>query len=154
MKRTTIELIAGLFVLLGLVAIAYLAVRMAGSNVLRGESYLLQARFNNVSGLKVGGPVKIAGVTVGKIEAIRLDPARYQALVSLRLRADIQLDDDTIASVRTSGLIGDKFLALLPGGSGFQLEPGDTIIDTESTVDLESLISRFAFGEVGGKGEE
>jgi phospholipid/cholesterol/gamma-HCH transport system substrate-binding protein len=148
MKRTTIEFIAGLFVLLGLVAIAFLAIRMAGSNVLYGETYTLQARFNNVSGLNVGGPVRIAGVPVGKVEAINLDRERFQAIVTFRLRKEIQLDDDTIASVRTSGLIGDKFLALLPGGSGFVLAEGDVIIDTESTVDLESLISRFAFGEV------
>ncbi|MDV7397658.1 outer membrane lipid asymmetry maintenance protein MlaD, partial [Arthrospira platensis SPKY1] len=113
-----------------------------------GDTYQLEARFSSVAGLNVGSRVDIAGVRVGTVRGIRLDPQQFVAIVILELPRSIELDDDTIASIRTAGLIGDRFVSLSPGGSGIPLEPGDMILDTESAMDIESLISRFAFGSI------
>ncbi len=138
----------GLFVLAGLAAIFYLAIAIGGARLWGGDTYRLDARFSNVAGLNVGSRVDIAGVRVGTVRAITLDQKHFVAIVTLEIPSSIELDDDTIASVRTAGLIGDRFISLSPGGSGIRLEPGDLIIDTESAVDIESLISRFAFGSI------
>jgi len=92
--------------------------------------------------------VEIAGVQIGQVDSIRLDPKDYVAMVRLKIRKNIVLTDDVIASVKTSGLIGDKFIMLTPGGSDEILEPGDTITDTEPALDIEELISKYAFGDV------
>lgn len=148
MNRARIEILAGLFVLLGLVVVTYLAISLGGLKLSKPETYELRARFSNVSGLNVGSAVRIAGVPVGEVTAIELDRVQMVAIITMRLPADIELDDDTIAAVRTNGLIGDKSVLLRPGGSGVPLAPGDLIVDTESSVDIEGLISRFAFGDV------
>jgi len=143
-----IEFLAGLFVLLGIGALIYLAVIVAGNKFGFADTYTLQARFKNVGGLNVGSSVLISGVPVGQVKSIDLDGERFDAIVTFTLPAGVELADDTIASIKTTGLIGDKYLSLLPGGSDFTLEPGDIIIDTESAVSIEDLLSRFAFGEV------
>lgn len=148
MKEHIQEFVAGIFVLAGLAVITYLAVSLGGATLLGSDTYTLTARFTNVSGVQEGTPIKVAGVRVGKVTAIELDTEKFYALVTLQLQGNLSFDDDTIAAVRTNGLIGDRFIALLPGGSGFPLEPGDLIVDTESAVDIENLISRFAFGDV------
>jgi phospholipid/cholesterol/gamma-HCH transport system substrate-binding protein len=148
MKTRNIELIVGIFVLSGIIAISYLSVKMAGLDFFEQDTYLLDARFNSASGLKEGSNVMISGVAVGRIEKISLNVSTYEAIVTIRIGKEIQLDDDTIASVKTNGLIGDKYLALSPGGSGIALNPGDTIIETESALDIEKIISNFAFGNV------
>jgi phospholipid/cholesterol/gamma-HCH transport system substrate-binding protein len=107
----------------------------------------VNARFTNIGGLKTGSQVLIAGVPVGRVERIDLDP-QYAAVVRMNLRQGVRVPSDTIASIKTSGLIGDKFIALAPGADSQNISPGGTITDTESAVDLESLISRFAFGSV------
>ncbi len=147
MKERKIELFAGVFVLVGLLVLAYLAVSLSGESFATGKTYFLNARFTNISGINAGSPVKVAGVSVGQVKDVVLDPEQMVAMVSFTVSADLRFDDDTIAAVRTNGLLGDRFLALLPGGSGIPLEEGDLIVDTESTVSIESLISRFAFGE-------
>lgn len=147
MKRSTIEIIAGVFVFAGMAALLLLAINLGGLELKRDGTYTLRARFTNASGVNVGSPVKIAGVTIGQVTAVRLDRKQMVAMVSLQVPADVSLDDDTIAAIRTNGLIGDRFIALFPGGSGMTLEPDDLIIDTESAIDIESLISRFAFGD-------
>lgn len=142
------ELPAGLFVLAGLAAVAFLAFRLGASALLGTDTYVVQARFANLGGLNPGGSVMIAGVAVGRVDAVRLDPETYQAIAVIRLRQDLRLPVDSIASVKTTGLIGDKYLAIAPGGDARLLAPGDTLTETESAIDLESLISRFAFGSV------
>ena len=151
MKQSKLELIVGVFVLVGLVAVAYLALRIGAGALVGGDTYTLKARFANSGGLNPGSNVLIAGVAVGRVDAITLNPADYSALVEFSLRKSVQLPLDSIASIKTSGLIGDKFLALSPGGEDTMLTPGALINDTESTVDIESLISRFAFGGVDKK---
>ncbi len=148
--NTVRETAVGLFVLIGLLCVAYLTIKLGKMEVFTGPGYELNASFDSVSGLRVGADIKMAGVPVGKVTGIRLDPdpMRNQAVVRLRFDKDLHLSDDSIASVRTSGLIGDKFISISRGGSEHMLAPGDTITETESAVDLGSLISKYAFGGV------
>jgi phospholipid/cholesterol/gamma-HCH transport system substrate-binding protein len=146
--KNKMEFGVGLFVLAGLAAIFYLAIAIGGASLWAGDTYRLEARFGNIAGLNVGSRVDIAGVRVGTVRSIQLDQNHFVAIVTIELPSSIQLDDDTIASIRTAGLIGDRYISLSPGGSGIPLAPGDMIIDTESAVDIESLISRFAFGSI------
>lgn len=138
----------GIFVLLGLVCVAYLTIKLGRMELFEEKGFELNARFNSVSGLRVGADVEMAGVPVGRVAAITLDddPLRRQAIVRMVLEKDLKLSSDTIASVKTSGLIGDKYINLQPGGQSEVLAPGDTLEETESAVDLESLIGKYAFG--------
>lgn len=146
--QSKLELIVGVFVLAGLAAVAYLALKIGAGNLVGSDTYLVQARFTNLGGLNPGCNVVIAGVSVGRVESVRLNPADYSAIAELRLRKTVQLPADSIVSIKTSGLIGDKYLVIAPGGDSRMLAPGALITETESAVDLESLISRFAFGNV------
>ena len=134
------EAAVGFFVMLGLVCVAYLTVKLGRMEVFHSEGY--------VSGLRPGAEVEIAGVRVGRVKSIRLDDKQPRAVVELQLGDNVHLTDDVIASVKTSGLIGDKYISLEPGGSGEPLKNGDEITDTESAVDIESLISKYVFGKV------
>jgi phospholipid/cholesterol/gamma-HCH transport system substrate-binding protein len=147
MKQSNIELSAGTFVLLGIAAIVWFAVQAGAGVAIGGSTYEVNARFTNIGGLKPGSQVLIAGVPVGHVEKIDLD-SQYAAIVHLNVKQDVHLPSDTIASIKTSGLLGDKYIALAPGADSKNLPPGSTITDTESAVDLESIISRFAFGNV------
>lgn len=144
------ETAVGVFVLLGLICVAYLTIKLGKMEFFSGQGYELSARFDSVSGLRVGADVEMSGVPVGRVVSISLDPdpLRSQAVVRLKLDKDFQLSDDSIASVRTSGLIGDKYVSLSRGGSDKKLASGGTITETESSVDLGSLISKYAFGGV------
>ena len=142
------EIAVGIFVLLGLLCTAYLTVKLGRMEVLRSEGYELAARFNSVAGLRVGADVELAGVPVGRVAGINLDVKTSQAVVTLRLRKDLRLSEDTIASVKTSGLIGDKYINLAPGGAEQYIAPGGEINETESAVDIESLLGKYAFGGV------
>jgi phospholipid/cholesterol/gamma-HCH transport system substrate-binding protein len=147
MKQSSMELSAGAFVLLGLAAVAWFAIQAGARLPMAGSTYTIDARFSNASGLKPGSQVFLAGVPVGRVEKISLDP-QFAAIVQMEIDKNVQLPSDTIASIKTSGLLGDKFIALSPGSATQNLAPGGTITDTESSVDLEGLISRFAFGNV------
>ena len=147
MKQSNIELAVGAFVLLGIAAIVWFAIQAGAGVAIGGSTYKVNARFANIGGLRPGSQVFIAGVPVGRVEKIDLDP-QYAAIVHMNVREDVRLPSDTIASVKTSGLIGDTFIALAPGADSRSLSPGGMITDTESAMDLESLIRRFAFGNV------
>jgi phospholipid/cholesterol/gamma-HCH transport system substrate-binding protein len=147
MKQSNIELSVGAFVLLGVATIVWFAVQAGAGASIGGSTYEVNARFANIGGLKPGSQVFIAGVPVGRVEKIDLNP-QYAAVVRLNVKQAVHLPSDTIASIKTSGLIGDKYVALAPGADSNNLPPGGTITDTESAMDLESLISRFAFGNV------
>lgn len=151
MKQSRLELIVGVFVLAGLAAVAYLALRIGAGALVGADTYTLKARFTNSGGLKEGSNVLIAGVSVGRVDSVTLNPKDFSAVIGFSLKKDVKLPADSIASIKTSGLIGDKFLALSPGADDDVLPDGGLIINTESTVDLESLISRFAFGNVEQK---
>ena len=140
--------IVGLFVVLGLICVAYLTIKLGRMEVFDSSGYTVTARFSSVTGLRTGANVEIAGVPVGRVTSIRLDPQTFMADVDLRINNGVSLSDDVMASVKTSGLIGDKFISLAPGGSTTPLKSGDTITDTEPTLDLEALIGKVVFGGV------
>ena len=148
MRNKSADMLAGIFVIIGLVCMSYLAIKMGKMEVLGSDGYTVYARFSSIAGLRSGADVEIAGVRVGKVAAITLDQNRDAALVSLRINSDVELFDDALVSVRTSGLIGDKYILLSPGGAGAPLKDGDEISDTESALDLESMIGKFIFGKV------
>jgi phospholipid/cholesterol/gamma-HCH transport system substrate-binding protein len=149
MKKASIETIVGIFVVVGILCLAYLSVKLGKMELLGGNYYELSADFTSVSGLKAGASVEIAGVEVGRVDRIELDPARGDlAKVLMRIQSGIKLTDDSIASIRTRGIIGDKFILIKPGGSDKLLTDGGRIRDTESAVDLEQLISEYIHGKV------
>ncbi|TDU80899.1 phospholipid/cholesterol/gamma-HCH transport system substrate-binding protein [Prosthecobacter fusiformis] len=154
MKQTKLEFLVGVFVLLGLAAIAYLTVKLGGGSLLGGDTYALEARFSSVSGLNTGSSVLVAGVPVGRVEAIRVEPSEYTAIVSFRVMSDLRLPTDSMASIKTTGLIGDKYVALSPGADETFLKAGERITMTESSVDIESLIGKMAFGSVSEETEK
>ena len=144
------EILVGIFVLLSLACVGYLAVRLGRMDLFSAEGFVLSCRFDSASGLRVGADVELAGVPVGKVAAITLDPdpLHTQAIVRIRLESDLRLSDDSIASIKTSGLIGDKYVSISRGGSETILSSGGEITETESPVDLETLIGKYAFGGV------
>jgi len=148
MKSTTLELLVGLFVLIGIAAVAYLTMKLGSGSMVGGDTYVIEARFANAGGLHGGSSVLVAGVTVGRVDEVKMDSADYSAVATLRLQSDLRLPTDSMASIKTSGLIGDKFVSLSPGADETYLEPGTRITMTESAVDLESLIGKMAFGSV------
>ena len=153
MKKHKVEFLVGLFVLLALASLAWLTLRVGSGSLPSGETYLIESRFTNAGGLHAGSSVLLSGVTVGRVEEIRMEPSDYSAIVTLRLLSTLRLPSDSMASIKTSGLIGDKFVALSPGAEEDYLSPGARITMTESAVDLESLIGKMAFGAVD-KGAE
>jgi len=144
MKRLNIETAVGLFVLLGIVCLAWLSIKLGKLEIVGGDYVPVHAEFASVSGLKKGVSVEIAGVDVGKVESITLDD--YSADVLMKIRTGIRLPEDTIASIRTRGLIGDKYVSLSPGASDRMIPPNGKIRDTESAVDMEQLIGEFIHG--------
>ena len=147
MKKYSKETQVGLFVLVGFLAIAYMSVKLGNVHLFSDDHYAITAKFNDVTGLKVNAPVQMYGVEMGFVEKIGIDLDSGLSEVTLKIRKDIKLTDDTIASVKTSGLIGDKFVKLSRGG-GDPLKPGAVLRDTESSIDLEELISKYVFGGV------
>ena len=148
MKASKLEFLVGLFVLLGIAAVTWLTVKVGAGSMLGGPTYVIEARFTNAGGLNVGSSVLIAGVTVGRVEAIRMDPVDYSAIATLRVMDGLKLPTDTMASIKTTGLIGDKYIYLSPGADETYLAAGAQITMTESSVDIESLIGKMAFGGV------
>jgi len=144
MKRINLETVVGLFVLVGIAAIAWLSIRLGKLEIVGGDYVPVHAEFASVSGLKRGASVEIAGVEVGKVDAIALD--NYKADVVMKIRKGVALGDDTIASVRTMGLLGDKYISLSPGASDRVIPPGGKVRETESPPDLEQLIGEFIHG--------
>ena len=148
--NTARETAVGVFVILGLVCVAWLAIKLGQMQLFASQGFELVARFDSASGLRAGADVELAGVPVGRVAAITLDPnpQRTQAVVRLHFNEDLHLSEDSSASIKTSGLIGDKFVSLSRGGSDTILASGEEITETESSVDLGSLISKYAFGGV------
>jgi len=145
MQSKNINLSVGLFVMLGLASLLYLAVRMGDAGIGDDGSYPLEAHFVSVSGLRKGAIVELAGVRIGRVTEIDLDGANYQAKVFLSINKAVRIQDDAIASIRTAGIIGDKFVKITPGGSERYLEPAAEIVETESSISLEELISKYIF---------
>lgn len=148
MTDRKLEFGVGVFILAGLAGLIYLTVKLGAGALVGADTYPLEARFANASGVTKGGSVMIGGVPVGRVEGVRLDPQDFSAIVEMNILSSVKLPTDTMASVRTSGLIGDKFIALAPGAEEEFLQSKEQILMTESAVELESLISKIAFGNV------
>ena len=146
MEKAKLEIVVGVFVFVGILCLAYLSIKLGKLEMIGGEVYEVEAQFNSASGLKPGSTIEIAGVEVGRVRGITLIGDR--AKVKLAVNNTVKLYTDTFASIKTRGIIGEKFLALSPGGSGDPLKPGDTIRDTESGLDLEELVSQYVHGKV------
>ncbi|MGQ0665620.1 MAG: outer membrane lipid asymmetry maintenance protein MlaD [Nitrospiraceae bacterium] len=146
MDKVRLELIVGAFVLVGIICLGYLSIKLGKLEVIGGDRFEVDAQFDSASGLKAGAAVEIAGVEVGRVKSIVLNQDR--AMVRLVVQNGTKLYSDTIASIKTRGIIGEKFLALSPGGGGDPLKAGDTIRDTESGLDLEELVSQYVHGKV------
>lgn len=146
MNRSAIDLWVGIFVAFGLGAILFLALKVGNLLTLdRTPGYRLEARFDNIGGLKLRAPVKVAGVVVGRVEDVRLDAKTYEAVVDMRIGRDYQFTKDTIAAINTSGLLGEVYVGLDAGGDPTMLKDGDRIAKTQSAVVVEKLISQFLF---------
>lgn len=142
------ETAVGLFVLVGLIAITYMSVKLGNVQLFTDKYYQVNANFSDISGLKINAPVQMFGVKIGYVDNISLNQKDGAAHVVMLIEKEVKLTDDAIVSVKTNGLIGDKYLKIAPGGLGDPIGPGDTLFDTNPTVDLEDLISKFAFGSV------
>jgi phospholipid/cholesterol/gamma-HCH transport system substrate-binding protein len=140
-KGLKVEFFVGLFTLVSLACLGYLAVNIGGIRLFDTGYYIIKAEFDNVSGLEVGAGVEIAGVAVGEVANITLDDV--SAVVSLRVYDSIRIREDDIASVRTKGIIGDRYVKIIPGGSEEAVAHGETLMDTESVVDLEEVLGKF-----------
>jgi phospholipid/cholesterol/gamma-HCH transport system substrate-binding protein len=146
MKKANVEIAVGIFVLVGIACLVYLAVNL-GEMELFSRGYQVSAEFDNISGLKVGAAVEVAGVEVGRVERVTIAPGNRARLL-LKISPDLVLKEDTIASIRTKGIIGDRFVKLSMGNSEKIIPPGGKIHDTESAVELEELIAKFIHGKV------
>lgn len=146
MKKFDIELMVGLFIIAGLICLGYLSIKLGKMEIVGGKGYDIQATFSNSGGLKVGSGILIAGVDVGRVKSIALE--NYQAQIVMTLRSDLKIQEDAIASIKTKGLIGEKFIEITPGGSDKIIQPGGKIRETQPPVDLEELISKYVFGKI------
>ena len=147
MKKSSIETSVGIFMFIGIICVGYLTIHLGKMDWIGSNYYTVYARFVSVSGLKPGASVEMAGVQIGNIDSISLNPERKIAEVAMNIQNNITLEEDVIASIKTAGLIGDKYIMISPGGSDIILKPGESITDTESAVDLEDLISKYLFGD-------
>jgi phospholipid/cholesterol/gamma-HCH transport system substrate-binding protein len=146
MKKFDLELAVGLFMIMGMVCLGYLSIKLGKMEILGDKGYEVEAVFANSGGLKTGSSVVIAGVDVGRVKEIALDD--YQARVVLNLPLNIKIQEDAIASIKTKGLIGEKYVEITPGGAEELIQPGGRIRDTQSAVDFEELISNYVFGKI------
>jgi phospholipid/cholesterol/gamma-HCH transport system substrate-binding protein len=146
MRRSLLDLAVGVFVLLGILALAWLSIRLGKVDFVGGHTYTVTADFPSAGGLKTGSSIEIAGVEIGRVSAVQL--ANYQARVVMSIRNGVKLTEDSIASIKTRGLIGEKFINLSPGGSDRVIKPGGKITEVEPPIDLEELLSKYVFGKV------
>lgn len=151
MNHSRVEIIVGIFVLIGLVCLGYLAIRLGKVELFGNTGYIVYADFSSVAGLKVGDPAEVAGVRIGKVESLGL--ADDRARIALRLDPQVKIQEDAIASVRARGLIGDKFVLITPGASDKIVSPGGKIRETESPQDITDLIGKFIGGDLTSKKE-
>jgi phospholipid/cholesterol/gamma-HCH transport system substrate-binding protein len=145
MKRFNLEIAVGLFMVVGFVCFAWLSIRLGDVSFFSHRTYAIHAAFGSVSGLKPGATIEIAGVPIGKVAKITLDQESYQAQVEMEINRDVKLQEDSIASIRTAGIIGDRYVDISPGGSPELIKPDGVITETESAINLEELVSKYIF---------
>lgn len=153
MTRKNLEMMVGLFVMLGIAALVFIALKAANLGSFGDNGgYILQARFDNIGSLKPRAPVRSAGVTVGRVKSIRLDPKTYQGLVTMEIQHGVEFPRDSSAKILTAGLLGDQYVGLEAGGDEKNLAPNETVTQTQSAVVLENLISQFLFNKAADAG--
>ena len=153
MSKRNLEILVGLFVVLGLAALVFVSLKAANlTSFSNGATYALTARFDNIGGLKARAPVRSAGVVVGRVTSISLDAKTFQGVVSLEVQRSYEFPKDTSAKILTAGLLGDQYIGLEPGGDEKNLVAGDVITQTQSAVVLENLISQFLFNKAADAG--
>jgi len=152
MRRSSLDLAVGVFVLIGILALGWLSIKLGRVEFLTGRGYTVTADFPSVGGLKAGSAVEIAGVEIGRVESIRL--ADYQARVAMNIRRGVPIQEDAIASIKTKGLIGERFIRISPGGSDRIVPPNGRLKEVEPPVDFEELIAKFIFGSVEARSKE
>ena len=146
MKKFDLELAVGVFMIVGIICLGYLSIKLGKMEVFGDKGYEIQAIFSNSGGLKSGSSVVIAGVEVGRVKRVALDD--YQAKVVLNIPLNIKIQEDAIASIKTKGLIGEKYVEITPGGADELIEPGGRIRETQSAIDFEEIISNYVFGKI------
>ena len=156
MNKKSIEILVGMFVVLGAMALVFLALKAAnlGSFVGGSDAYQLQARFDNIGGLKARAPVRSAGVNVGRVTAIALDPKTYQGVVTLEINKGVEFPKDSSAKILTAGLLGDQYIGIEPGADDKNFAAGEVIKQTQSAVVLENLIGQFLFNKAADAGSD
>jgi phospholipid/cholesterol/gamma-HCH transport system substrate-binding protein len=153
MKKYSLETTVGIFVVIGLLCIGYMTIKLGKIRMFGGDYYTLYAHFSSVSGIRVDSPVEINGIEVGRVEQLNIDQDKQVAVVKLRIEKGIKVYEDAIASIKTSGLIGDKLITIDPGGGSDILKPGGMITETNSPLDIEDLIGKYVFGDLN-KGDK
>jgi phospholipid/cholesterol/gamma-HCH transport system substrate-binding protein len=155
MQRKSLDIWVGLFVLLGALAVMFLALKVGNMSSMNfGPSYTVIARFDNIGGLKPRAPVKSAGVVVGRVESIAFNDKTFQAQVTMRMQGEVQFPKDSSAKILTSGLLGEQYIGLEPGGDEKNFVEGDRIKSTQSAIVLENLISQFLFSKAADSSAE
>ena len=148
MNKTVLDLWVGLFVVAGIAALLFLALKVGSMNTVNAtDSYEIVARFENIGGLKARAPVKSAGVVIGRVDSIQFDTERYDARVTVRVNKRYPFPRDTSAAILTSGLLGEQYIGLSAGGDSVMLKNGDTLKITQDAVVLENLIGQFLYGK-------
>jgi phospholipid/cholesterol/gamma-HCH transport system substrate-binding protein len=148
MKKYSMETTVGIFVVIGLICVGYMTVKLGKVSLFGNDTDPVSARFASAAGVRAGSAVEVYGIEVGKVERLAIDPKRQMALVEMKISTGIKVFDDATATIKTSGLIGDKYIKIEPGGAGEPLKPGGMITDTTAPADLEELIGKYAFGDV------
>lgn len=146
MKKINTEIAVGLFMIVGILCLGYLSIKLGKMEVLGSRGYEVVGVFSNTGGVRVGSVVTIAGVQIGRVKAVALDD--YEARITMVINDGVAIPVDSMASIKTQGLIGEKYVELTPGADDKMLQAGQKIRDTQPPVDLESLISKYAFGKV------
>jgi phospholipid/cholesterol/gamma-HCH transport system substrate-binding protein len=156
MNKKSTEILVGLFVVLGALSLLFLALKAAnlGSFANGGDTYTLKARFDNIGGLKARAPVRSAGVNVGRVTSVTLDPQTFLGVVTLEVNKGVSFPKDSSAKILTAGLLGDQYIGIEPGGDEKNLVAGDVITQTQSAVVLENLIGQFLFNKAADGGEK
>ena len=148
MQKYSKESVVGVFVLIGLACIGYMTIQLGDLGLFEDDTYSLTARFTRVTGLRSGSVVNMLGLEVGRVGKMTMDQDKQLAVVELRIRKGVRVYEDAIASIRTEGLIGDRYVSIDAGGSGSELKPGDSITETEAPADIMDMVSKYAFGDV------
>jgi phospholipid/cholesterol/gamma-HCH transport system substrate-binding protein len=148
MRKIPTETVVGIFVVIGLLAVGYMTLKLGKLDLIGGKYYVLKAHFSTITGLKPGAPVTMLGIQIGQVKKLTMDQEDQVAIVEMKIRSDIKIYHDAIAAIKTSGLIGDRYINIDAGGAEDAMKPGGTIRDTLPPVDIEEIISKFVFGGV------